>query len=379
MMRTASILLDVAPADALALTALQSAYAEACNRLVTTVREHRLWNRVGLHQRAYTMLRGTTPLGSQMCCNAIFTVCKAYKAQKELGRIRKEDEVPMIRFERASVHFDKRTYTIKDGRLSLNTLSKRITVAIRPGDHQRRILASGTPKEAELVFRKERWYFNLVVESSDEEQVASGPVIGVDVGENNLAAVSTGKVFGGEQLRDQRNRYLALRRRLQSNGSQSAKQKLRQVSGKEARRVKHINHETSKAIVAEAKRAGASKLTLEDLTHIRRRIKAGKRMRSRLHRWAWRQLQTFVAYKAKAAGIEVEYVNPAYTSQTCSDCGSIGQRVKHRFECSCGLRAHADLNASRNLARIGSGAPLARAAVNTPDVGCVASNVHASQ
>ena len=204
------------------------------------------------------------------------------------------------------------------------------------------------------------------------QAVASGPVMGVDVGENKLAAHSLGKVFGGEHLRDQRDRYLALRRRLQSNGSQSAKQKLRQVSGKEMRRVKHINHETSKAIVQAAIQAGIAKITMEDLTHIRQRIKAGKRMRGRLHRWAWRQLQSFVEYKAKAVGIAVEYVNPAYTSQTCSCCGELGKRSKHRFECPhCGLRAHSDLNASRNLARIGSGAPLSRAAVNTPDVGSV--------
>lgn len=369
MFHTASIKLDVGPEQAAALAALRLAYAAACNRLVPIVREHRLWNRVGLHQRSYNLLRETMPLGSQMCCNAIFSVCKAYKAQKELGRIRKEDEVPLIRFDHASVHFDKRTYTLKDGAVSLYTLDGRITVTLRPGEHQRRLLEAGAPTEAELVYRKGQWFFNLVVESDDADPVASGPVIGVDVGENNLAAVSTGKVFGGEQLRDKRDRYLALRRRLQSNGSQSAKQKLRQVSGKEARRVKHINHETSKAIVAEAKQVGASKITLEDLTHIRRRIKAGKRMRARLHRWAWRQLQTFVEYKAKAAGIEVAYVNPAYTSQTCSACHGIGQRLKHRFECSCGLRTHADLNASRNLARIGSGASLSRAAVNTPDVG----------
>jgi len=65
------------------------------------------------------------------------------------------------------------------------------------------------------------------------------PSKGVDVGENSLAAISLGKVFGGGRLRDERDRYLALRRRLQSNGNQSAKQKLRQVSGKEARRMKH--------------------------------------------------------------------------------------------------------------------------------------------
>ncbi|QUV89759.1 transposase [Chloracidobacterium sp. A] len=45
----------------------------------------------------------------------------------------------------------------------------------------------------------------------------------------------------------------------------------------------------------------------------------------------------------------------------------MGERVRHRFVCKkCGLRAHADGNASRNLARIGSGAPLPRAALNLP-------------
>lgn len=370
MMRTASIRLSASPQQDAALRALQHAYADACNRLVPIVREKRVWNRVALHNLAYSMLRSATPLGSQMCCNAIFSVCKAYTAQKALGRIRKDREVPAIQFERASVHFDKRTYSIQGDSVSLYTLDGRIVVPMRMGEHQRRLLSSGKPKEAELVLRKGVWYFNLVVETQDADSVTSGPVVGVDVGENNLAAISLGKVFGGGRLRHERDRYLALRRRLQSNGSQSAKRKLRQVSGKEARRVKHINHETSKAIVAAAVAAGARKIVLEDLTHIRARIKTGKRMRARLHRWAWRQLQTFVEYKAKACGIAVEYVEPAYTSQTCSSCGGLGKRSKHRFECPhCGLRAHSDLNASRNLARIGETAVLPRADVNTPNVG----------
>jgi putative transposase len=371
MMRTASIKLDVTDSQANRLAELRKAYADACNRLVPIVREHRCWNRVGLHQRTYNDLREATPLGSQMCCNAIFSVCKAYKSQKALGRIRQD--VPDIRFDRASVHFDKRTSSLKGETVSLYTLDGRITVPMRLGEHQRHILESGQPKEAELVFRQGQWFLNLVVESDDKVPRVSGPVMGEDVGENALAAHSLGKVFGGERLRDERDRHLALRRRrLQSNGSQSAKRRLRQVSGKERRRVKHINHETSKAIVQAAVKAGVAKITMENLTHLRSRIKAGKRMRGRLHRWAWPQLQRFVEYKAKAAGIAVEYVNPAYTSQTCSDCGSIGKRSKHRFVCEhCGLRAHSDLNASRNLARSGSGAPLSRAAVNTPDVGGV--------
>jgi IS605 OrfB family transposase len=379
MLRTASILLDTSPAEGVALAALQSAYADACNRLVPAVTEHRCWNRVALHQVAYRMLRDSTPLGSQMVCNAIFSVCKAYRSQKELGRIRLDAPVPVVHFDRASVHFDKRTYTLSGDTVSLNTLDKRITVRMRLGEHQRKLLGGGSPKEAELITRKGKWYFNLVLETDNVEQGASGPVVGIDVGENTLAASSTGKVWGGGELRHRRDNYLALRRRLQSNGSQSAKQKLRQVSGIEQRRVKHINHETSKAIVLDAQTIGAAIITMEDLTHIRKRIKAGRRIRTRLHRWAFRQLQSFVQYKAEALGIEVKYVNPAYTSQTCSECLGLGRRVKHRFECSCGFRAHADLNASRNLARIGRGIPLPRAAVNAPDVGNAISHGLVSQ
>jgi putative transposase len=376
MIRTASIRLDVTPEQAAALGALRSAYAQACNRLVPMVCEHRVWNRVGLHQRAYRSVRESSPLGSQMVCNAIFSVCKAYRAQRALGRIRRDEPVPTLRFDRASVHYDQRTYTIQANGVSLNTLKGRLSVPWIPAEHQRRILQSGTAKEAELILRDGQWFFNLVVESVDPPTRASGPVMGVDVGENTLAATRTGKVWGGQSLRHRRDRYLALRARLQSNGSQSARQKLRQVSGKERRRVRHVNHETSKAIVQEALGAGVAKIRMEDLTHIRERIRAGKRLRRRLHRWAFRQLQSFVEYKARAAGIAVEYVEPAYTSRTCAVCGGLGERLRHRFVCQqCGLRAHADLNASRNLARIGESALSPRAAVNTPDVGDTGSHV----
>jgi putative transposase len=376
MLRTACIRLNVTPEQGQRLSALRTAYAQACNLLVPLVQKARCWNRVALHQLGYRHLRQESFLGAQMACNAIFSVCKAYRAQRALGRIAADTAVPALCFNRASVHFDHRTYTLKGEALSLNTLQGRMLVRMILGDHQREILQSGRPKEAELVFRRGGWFFNLVVEADDAETVASGPVIGVDVGENTLAAASTGRIWGGEDLRHRRDRHLALRRRLQSNGSQSARQTLGQVSGRERRRVRHVNHETSKGIVAEARRIGAAKIVMEDLTHIRERIRAGRRVRTRLHRWAFRQLQSFVQYKAHAVGITVEYVNPAYTSQTCSVCRQLGTRRKHRFECPCGFRAHADLNASWNLARIGATAVTPRAAVNTPDVGCV--GCHAS-
>src|SRR5208283_3543768 len=103
-----------------------------------------------------------------------------------------------------------------------------------------------------------------------------------------------GKLFGGGQLRHERDRALALRSRLQSNGSKSASQLLQKISGTEMRHVTHVNHEISKAIVQEAINTGCDMIALEDPTNIRKRIKARKRVRSRLHRWPWAQLQEFI-------------------------------------------------------------------------------------
>jgi len=367
MLKTNSLKLKTTAEQAQGLSELQAAYSDACNQLVPFVVENRCWNRVALHNLAYSYLREKTSLGSQMCCNAIFSVCKAYKSQKALRKIKK-DSVPEINFGRASVHFDKRTYSFKENSLSLYTLTGRIKAEWVAGKHQTALLQNGSPKEAELIFKNGNWFFNLVLEFPEVEPVKSETVLGVDVGENNLAATSTGKLFGGGNLRHRRDEHLSFRSRLQSNGSQSARQALRQVSGKEQRRVKHTNHEVSKAIVLEAQEAEAGKIVLEDLTHIRENIKAGKRIRTRLHRWAFKQLQTFVEYKARAVGIAVEYVNPAYTSQTCSLCGSLGIRNKHLFTCKCGFRAHSDVNASQNLSRIGRSIELPRAEVDQPNV-----------
>lgn len=66
------------------------------------------------------------------------------------------------------------------------------------------------------------------------------------------------------------------------------------------------------------------------------------------------EAQQKIVDKACRAGIEVIFVDPRYTSQTCPHCNAIGTRQKHRFVCkNCGYRAHSDLNGGRNLQRLG--------------------------
>jgi IS605 OrfB family transposase len=299
----------------------------------------------------YYRLREAFPrLGAQLACNAIASAARSLKAHRANGH----GWAPIAFRPSSSVHLDARTYRLARELVSVFTLAGREQIALHIGAFQRGYLERGKVKEAELLERRGRWYLHVVLDLPDVELRIGGGVLGVDLGENVAAATSCGGVYGGGKLRDTRDRFLALRRRLQGNGSQSARQLLRRVSGRESRHVRHVNHEISAKIVAEAIAAGCATIALENLTNIRRRIKARKRERTRLHRWSWRELQQFVEYKAQAAAIGVVYVDPAYTSQTCSECGERGTRRRHRFSCKhCGIFAHSDRNAARNIAKIG--------------------------
>jgi len=371
MRRTVSIKLDTTAEQYAMLISLQKIFNQTCNIVASIAMENRCWNRVALHHLSYDQIRQNQinehiVLGSQMVCNSIKTVCDAYKVLK----IKATESVPTIVFkQRSSVHFDKRTYSLKGEKISLYTLSGRILVSMNLGEFQRSYLQRGLPKEAELICKRGQWFFNLVIDILDIKMLSrSGKVLGVDLGEN-LAATSTGKLFGGGKLRHDRDCALALRRQLQSNGSESSKQLLKKISGKEARHVEYENHVISKAIVQEALATDCDTIAMESLTNIRLRIRAGKRIRSRLHRWSWAQLQEFILYKAQAAGLNVVFVNPAYTSQMCATCEQIGSRQKHRLVCKfCGVQRHSDLNASLNIRRIAASADAATGTVNCPNV-----------
>jgi IS605 OrfB family transposase len=134
-----------------------------------------------------------------------------------------------------------------------------------------------------------------------------------------------------------------------------------------------VNHCITKQIVESLPEN--SIIVLEDLKHIRKRVKLRKRQRRRIHSWSFFQLEEFLRYKADARAIKVDYVDARYTSQKCSRCGHISKSNRTSqavFKCThCGLSLNADLNASRNIEanyRDASGYPEGLS-VNQPIVG----------
>ncbi|WP_328564634.1 transposase [Streptomyces coelicoflavus] len=210
--------------------------------------------------------------------------------------------------------------------------------------------------ESDLIERDGSFYLIATCEVPEAEQYEPDGFIGVDLGIVNIATTSTGHQAAGRGLNRYRKRQLALRAKLQKKRTKSAKRRLKERSRREQRHVKNINHIIAKTIVTEAERTCAG-ISLEDLKGIRQRVRLRKPQRVALHAWAFAQLGDFIVYKAKRAGVPLVFVDPAYTSQTCAECGHVDKcnRVDQGlFICrGCGVVAHADRNASHNIAQRG--------------------------
>jgi len=189
-------------------------------------------------------------------------------------------------------------------------------------------------------------------------------MLGVDLGIVQLATDSTGESFSGAKVHDVRMRYHTRRHVLQTIGTRSAKRRLRKMSGREKRFQSNTNHVISKALVRKAV-VSRKALALENLIGIRARTTVQRKHRYERHCWAFYQLRMYIAYKAAWGSVEVRFVNPAYTSRTCSLCGhceKANRQSQASFKCKqCGFCLHADYNAAINISRASVKVPMVAA------------------
>jgi IS605 OrfB family transposase len=134
-----------------------------------------------------------------------------------------------------------------------------------------------------------------------------------------------------------------------------------------------MNHTIAKSIVASAKEQGKG-ISIEDLTNIRFTSKnRNKAFRTKLGKWNFSQLRSFLTYKSLLSGIKLVAINPRYTSQTCSECKHIGKRTNKVFECTnpnCKVdKIDADFNAAKVISLLG-------ASVNKPESSTMYCSLH---
>lgn len=313
--------------------------------------------RFRLHTLCYRTLRKEFPLSSQLICGLFAKVADAYKHDHLVKRVFRKH---------GSIAFHKRTYWLRDIQctVSLWTTIGRQEMQFECGARQRAQLAY--PKgEADLIYRNGQWFMNVPVEVPEDQKIDTVDVLGVDMGIVEIASDSDGRSYSGSALNKIRHRNRAIRRKLQKKGTKSAKRLLKKRRTREANFARNTNHVVSNSIVRAAKHTNRA-IAIEELTGIRARIRARKRQRASLSSWAFRQLGSFIEYKATLAGVPLVKIDPRNTSRRCGKCGhteKANRKSQSVFSCKvCGYTANADFNGAGNirlkgLKLLGAGAP----------------------
>ncbi len=230
----------------------------------------------------------------------------------------------------------------------------------------------GTPRNVTVSRKGQHWFVSIQTEVDQAEPVhPSTSIIGGDRGVKRFITLSDGQYFGSlnvfrklEATLAKEQRKLA-RKIKRSNNWYKQKNRITRLHIRiaDARNdyLHKVSAEISKShavVVLEAlsvrNMSASAKGTIEKPgRNVRQKTGLNKAILDQ----GWSEFARQLEYKQFWRGGWVLYVNPAYTSQTCSSCGhvSVGNRKSQElFACeSCGLTANADHNAAINIERAG--------------------------
>ncbi len=200
--------------------------------------------------------------------------------------------------------------------------------------------------------------------------------IGVDMGVLVMWASSDGGIeHPRKHFRTALNQLAKIQRRKDKHrkGSRSRRKLARQearIHQKIARQRKQFHHESANRLISK----GAKHIFVEDLNTkgLTKRNKPkqdesgkylanGQSAKSGLTKSildnAWGQFVDILTYKAVNAGVSVVKVNPKDTSQICSCCNAyVPKDLSVRLHvCNCGYNDDRDVNAAKNIKRVGLG------------------------
>jgi putative transposase len=313
---------------------------------------------LNLHKEVYHKIEST--LNSQMRCSAIRLVAGAYASAKSNKR---PAERPFIfRRKRALFLIGKKGRDAsfsKCGKLSISTVSGRKKIGFRiPGAFLSDFQNSVT-KDSLSIGPDGKGMLCITLNVENPEGLIP---VGIDVGIKNLLVASTRSdtiVISGSKLEEDRKRTRKIRARIQNKksskkelgkDSRSVRRVLKSLSKKQRNKTTTFCRETAAKLCKWAPKTAV--LVFEDL-RIKKSSKKEhmrKGTRRKLNSFCYNLLIQSVANRAQRDSLAIAFVDPAYTSQICNQCGLLGVRVGSRFDCqSCGHKAHADINASLNV------------------------------
>ncbi len=210
-----------------------------------------------------------------------------------------------------------------------------------------------TPKAVTISRTADRWFISFKIEVTPEVTPKKVEVVGIDLGINHLATLSTGEVFEGGNSYKKLARKLARiqwlnRRKVKgSNNWRKAQIKIARLH----RRIANMRDDTLHKITTYiAKNHGV--IGIEDLNVSG--MMANHKLAKAIADMGFSEFRRQLEYKCQLYGSQLVVVDRLFpSSKKCSNCGvvkeslSLSQRV---FHCeACNNDADRDFNASVNL------------------------------
>lgn len=265
----------------------------------------------------------------------------------------KEPSIPVLK--KPCCYINNQNYKIKDDHIEFPALIdgkvKRIAVRTSMTDRQKLILSDAKLGILRIVYKGKKIVAQIVYEAKEQQYLEEGNIMGVDLGIKCPAVsyISDGhiKFYGnGRKNKYMRRHYKYLRQNYSKAKNIDA---VKRINNKEQRIMKDIDHKLSREIIETAISHNVKIIKLERLANIRPTTRKSRKNNHSLHTWSFYRLAQFIEYKARLAGIKVEYVNPAYTSQTCPVCGHVHHANDRNYTCKCGFRIHRDILGAMNI------------------------------
>lgn len=269
--------------------------------------------------------------------------CAAKQAISIIKSQRKKHKKTMPIFAGTSIELDSRFVDIQEGEnsfdvwLKIGSIGNKIKIFIptRQHKHFNKYYENDDWNMLKSIRLRISGYVDVFFKKNIESKT-SGKDIGVDIGINKMLTFSNGVVVGN-----------------------NLKYKINKLNGREQKSKawfrtltelhNYINQEINTIDIYEIKT-----LVLEDLTGISHKTKnrVGKTTRRLIGHWNHKFIVDRMQNLCEVNRVDVVFVDPKYTSQTCRQCGHIdkGNRSGEKFKCkNCGFAGNADYLASLNI------------------------------
>lgn len=195
-----------------------------------------------------------------------------------------------------------------------------------------------------ITRKSNKWIAQISITLPTNEKIGT-KILGVDLGLKVPAVAITEddkvRFFGnGRQNKYRKRKFRNVRNQLGKDKKVNA---IRRLDDKEKRWMQDKDHKISREIIDFAIDNHISVIRLEQLTNIRQTARTSRKNEKNLHTWSFYRLSRFIEYKAMLAGIQVEYINPAYTSQSCPKCAEKNKARDRKYKCPCVFKTHRDI------------------------------------